>query len=66
MANTVSSCCGYNYSEETLYCGCEVYKCESPHCKTKYFDEPVDEYEYEQEQLDAKKEMEADEARDMG
>ena len=39
---------------------------ECPICKTKYFDEPVDEYEYEQEQLDAKKEMEADEARDMG
>ena len=65
MAENVSPCCGYEYSEVTFPCGCEMYQCDNPKCK-EHFDEPMIDYEYRNQRLDDIAEARADEMRDMG
>ena len=64
MGYLVSPCCGAEYSDFQDEEGNDVYKCNSKNCNES-FDEPLDEYEYNEQMREAKAEMEADERRDM-
>ena len=63
MAELVSPCCGAEYSDHCDDDINEYYQCEE--CE-EYFHEPLEDYEYHQQMLDAKAEARDDERRDMG
>jgi hypothetical protein len=63
MAELVSPCCGAEYSDMVDSQGYEAHECSS--CKD-IFAEPIEDYEYDEAQKEAKAEAEADERRDMG
>jgi len=65
MVYMVSPCCGAEYSEITDDEGYDVYKCEAKNC-SEIFTEPIEDYEYHQQMLDALAEARDDERRDMG
>jgi hypothetical protein len=45
MAELVSPCCGYEYSDTTDEEGYNIYICDNPKCKEE-FSEPTEEYEF--------------------
>ena len=65
MAELVSPCCGYEYSEQKDEDGYDIYLCEFPKCK-EIFTEPLKDYEFDEQMKERIAEDKADEARDMG
>ena len=63
MAYLVSPCCGDEYTDMVDSQGYEAHECSS--CKD-IFAEPIEDYEYDEQQKEAKAEAEADERRDLG
>ena len=63
MAYLVSPCCGDEYSDQVDDEGYESHQCTN--CKD-FFSEPLEDYEYNEQQKEAKAEAEADERRDLG
>tara|TARA_R100001463_G_scaffold25650_2_gene60610 strand:- start:242 stop:427 length:186 start_codon:yes stop_codon:yes gene_type:complete len=59
----VSPCCGAEYSDHIDDEENDVYICRE--CE-ETFTEPIEDYEYHQQMLDAKAEARDDERRDMG
>ena len=65
MAELVSPCCGYEYSEFQDNEGYDMYICENNNCH-ETFSEPIEDYEFSEAAKEAKLEDEADERRDLG
>ena len=62
MAELVSPCCGYEYSDTIDEEGYEVYICDNPKCKEE-FSEPIEKYEFIARMREAYEEDRMDERR---
>ena len=63
MAELVSPCCGAEYSDHCDDDINEYFQCEQ--CK-EYFNDPIEDYEYNEQKKESIAEDRMDEARDMG
>ena len=63
MAELVSPCCGAEYSDHCDDDINEYFQCEQ--CK-EYFNDPIENYEYNEQKKESIAEDRMDEARDMG